>query len=140
MGPDKARWIRELALPATPASVPTARRWVERLAAKSGLSGDRLFELVFAVNEGLANAVKHGSPRGEQNQITVLFSRLPECVSIEIHDQGEGFESSPLCAPDILAGEGRGIEFMRKLTDEAEFECGPTGTRVRLAMFCPARG
>ena len=132
--------MRELALPATPASVPTARRWVESLAAKSGLSDDRLFEFVFAVSEALTNAVKHGSPRGEQNQIKVLFSRLPESVSIEILDQGEGFESSPVCAPDILAGEGRGIEFMRKLTDEAEFECGPTGTRVRLAMFCPARG
>ena len=137
MSPDKSRWMRELALPATSASVPTARRWVEQLAAESGLNGERLFEFVFAVSEALANAVKHGSPRGEQNQITVLFSRLPKSVSIEIRDQGKGFELSPVCVPDALAGEGRGIAFMRKLTDEAEFECGPDGTRVRLAMFCP---
>jgi anti-sigma regulatory factor (Ser/Thr protein kinase) len=139
MTPGPPCWVRELSLPATPASVSKARRWVERLAAEGGLSDGRLFEFVFAASEALANAVTHGSPGGEQNQINVLFSRLPEAVSIEISDQGEGFESSPVCVPDALAGEGRGIAFIRSLTDEAEFECGPTGTRVRLVMFCPPR-
>ena len=94
---------------------------------------------MFAVSEALANAVKHGSPRGEQNQITVLFSRLPKSVSVEIRDQGEGYsELPPVCVPDAPPGaEGARITFMRKLTDEAEFECGPDGTCVRLAMFCP---
>jgi anti-sigma regulatory factor (Ser/Thr protein kinase) len=132
------RWLRELTVPATEASVPTARRWVEQLAAESGLRDGGLFEFVLAVGEALANAVRHGSPHGGQNQVTVLFSRLPGGVSVEVRDEGGGFVSSPLCPPDVLAGAGRGITFMRRMSDELEFECGPAGTRVRLVKHLAA--
>jgi len=129
-------WMRRFAFPAASASVPAARHQVEELGLQAGLRGNDLFELVLAVGEGLSNAVKHGSPRGERDTVTVAVSCYRDELSVEIVDEGPGMLSSPLHQPGATSSEGRGIHVMRDLTDDIRFECDG-GTHVRLVKAIP---
>jgi anti-sigma regulatory factor (Ser/Thr protein kinase) len=131
-------WTRQFAFAATGASVPAARHKVEELGVQAGLRGNDLFELVLAAGEGLSNAVKHGSPRGEQDTVTVTVSCHREVVSVEIRDEGPGMLSSPLHPPEDASSEGRGIHVMRDVTDDIRFECDG-GTCVLLVKRIPKR-
>lgn len=126
------RWLRQFTFPASFSSISEARGRVERVAAGLGLSGADLFDLLFAVGEALGNAVKHGSPRGELDRVRVAVGICNGGVAVEISDEGLGFADSPLCHPDAFAPAGRGIPFMRSLTDDLRFECDERGTRVVL--------
>jgi len=129
-------WVSRFTFPATSVSVPAARHRVEGLGLQAGLRGNALFELVLAVGEGLSNAVKHGSPRGERDTVTVTVSCYRDALSVEIADKGPGLLCSPLHEPGTSASEGRGINVMRELTDDIHFECDG-GTHVLLVKLIP---
>ena len=129
---DHPRWEHEFTFPATAKQLRAARRRVEAFAEVAGLRGDELFELSVAVAEALANAVVHGSPHGADDDVRVRFFCYDDEVAVEVVDGGGGMEASPLCAPPAAATSGRGIHFMRALSDAVQYTCGPLGTRVLL--------
>lgn len=126
------RWEHEFTFPATPRQLRVARRRVAAFAEIAGLSGDDLFELSVAVAEALANAVTHGSPRGADDDVHVRFFCYEDEVAVEVVDGGDGMEATPIGTPAATATSGRGIHFMRALTDAVLYTCGPLGTRVLL--------
>jgi anti-sigma regulatory factor (Ser/Thr protein kinase) len=127
-----AEWLHEFSFPAGLAEIPTARRRVATLAEACGLSGPELFDLLLAVGEALANAVKHGSPHREADRVSVRVGLQDGGVAVEVRDQGPGFGASRLGHPEVLESCGRGIPFMRALVDELRFDCRPGGTSVVL--------
>jgi len=120
--------------PADVARASFARRRIAALAEREGISGQALFDFLLAVGEALANAVTHGSPYLEYDEVTVRFGRFERFVVVEVIDRGTGFGSSQVAQPNELDGSGRGIPFMRLLVDELRFECDDGGTCVRLLM------
>ncbi len=126
------RWEHEFTFPATAERLSGARRRVTAYAEVAGLRDDGLFELSVAVAEALANAVIHGSPRGGDDDVRVRFFCYPDEVAVEVVDAGGGLAASPLCVPAASATNGRGIHFMRALTDDVHYTCGPLGTHVLL--------
>ena len=128
----RPRWEHEFTFPATTRQLRGARRRVAAFAEVAGLDGMGLFELNVAVAEALANAVVHGSPRGADDDVHVRFFCYEDEVAVEVVDGGDGLEVSPICAPPAAATSGRGIHFMRALTDAVHYTCGPMGTRVLL--------
>jgi anti-sigma regulatory factor (Ser/Thr protein kinase) len=130
--PDRPRWEHQFSFPAVDHELPNARRRIVAFAEICGMSGVEVFELQVAAGEALANALLHGSPRGADDDITVRFFCYPDEVAVEIGDHGEGMDAAPICAPGPTQPAGRGIHFMRTLTDDMLFTCGPTGTRVLL--------
>ena len=134
---DGPRWEHEFSFPATARQLRAARRRVAAYAEVAGLRGTDLFELSVAVAEALANAVVHGSPRGADDDVKVRFFCYEDEVAVEVVDAGDGIEASPVCAPAASATTGRGIHFMRALTDDVQYTCGPMGTRVLLVKRRP---
>ncbi len=130
--PERPRWQHVFSFPAEDHELPNARRRVVGFAEICGMDGARLFELHVAVGEALANALRHGSPQGADDDITVRFFCYPDEVAVEVGDHGQGMDAAPICAPGPTQPGGRGIHFMRTLTDDMLFACGPTGTRVLL--------
>ena len=128
----RPRWEHEFAFPATTRQLRAARRRVAAFAEVAGLEGVDLFELNVAVAEALANAVVHGSPNGADDDVHVRFFCYEDEVAVEVVDGGEGMAATPICAPPDAATSGRGIHFMRALTDAVHYTCGPLGTRVLL--------
>lgn len=134
----RPHWLQAFALPGVHSSVPLARQRVAEAARHNGLGGGELFDLMVAVGEALTNAVRHGSPYREFDEVTVRVGILGHAVIVEITDRGAGFGASRLCPPDALEVSGRGIPSMRALVDDLRFECHDGGTTVVLVKKIPS--
>ncbi len=117
--------------------VHAARRLAEELleeVRRCGCGADELFAIRLALEEALANAIKHGNRRDPSKRITVSAELAPEQTAITVADEGEGFDPNVL--PDPTADEnlekpcGRGIMLMRAYMDEVAFN--EAGNEVRL--------
>lgn len=126
-------WSQTFSAPALVSELTALRGRVVELAAPLGLSGQALFDLKVAVGEALANAVRHGSPQGEDDTIEVTVTAFPDRVAVDVADRGTGFDGVLECGTELYSPCGRGVMFMRALTDSAEFRSRTGGgTLVRL--------
>jgi len=118
---------------ARPEFLAEVRRQVERLGAGTGLSSTQMEAFLTAVDEAVANAVRHGSPRGAQSRVRVLCQPLPSGLLVEVRDRGKGFvvPEKP-CMPDPEAAGGRGLPLLCALADSIEITSGRKGTTVTL--------
>jgi serine/threonine-protein kinase RsbW len=121
-------------LPGEAASVPLIRNYVGGVAREVGFSEAGVRDILIAVSEAATNALKHGSPRGDQDEIAVRCHLETERLVIDVMDGGAGFDplSVPVPVAEQMREGGMGIFFMRTLMDEVSFDCGSGGTTVRL--------
>jgi anti-sigma regulatory factor (Ser/Thr protein kinase) len=129
---EKPHWLDAFSFLGVVDEIPTARRRVGSVAERSGLGGRPLFDFLLAVGEALNNAVGHGAPAREYDEITVRVGTLEGAVVAEITDKGVGLRASPIRQPEVLAPSGRGIPFMRQLVDDLRYDCHEGGTTVQL--------
>lgn len=134
----RPHWLHAFAVAGVRSSVPVARQKVADVVRANGLVGRDLFDLLVAVGEALSNAVCHGSPYCEFDEVTVRVGILGESVIVEVTDRGAGFGASRLGPPDVLDDCGRGIPSMRALVDDLRFECHDGGTTVVLVKRIPS--
>jgi serine/threonine-protein kinase RsbW len=124
-------------VPGVPASVPLIRKYVGAVARQMAFPEAGVRDILIAVSEAATNALKHASPRGEQDVIAVRCRPEVDRLVIEVTDCGRGFD--PLSVPVPIAEQmregGMGIFFMRTLMDEVTFDCGSGGTTVRLLKW-----
>ena len=118
-----------------PSSVRTLRRQViEFLQSSSSLfSQEELSDIELAVGEACVNALKHGSPNGERDEIRVKCAKCVNAAVIEVSDKGPGFDPNSVqqFSKDNLTEGGVGIFLMRSLMDIVEFDFA-SGTTIRL--------
>lgn len=122
---------RELRIAPGPSGLATARNYAADAAAAFGLDAAARFDVVLAVHEAVANAIRHGAP-DERGHIRLEASVGPERLTITVHDCGE-FKQPVAAPPD--ADHGRGLGIIGNLMDEVVFTSGPAGTTVRLSRL-----
>ncbi|MEV5572610.1 sensor histidine kinase [Spirillospora sp. NPDC052269] len=108
------------------------RRWVGRRADRHGLSAQDAQNLVTAVNEVAANALRHGIP-----PVGVRLWTEGEDLFCEVGDNGYWSSFSPLAGfvpPKTALESGFGLWTVRLLVDMAEVRAGWDGTFVRLRI------
>src|SRR6266550_3510200 len=138
MGEDLAHASRtvEQVLDSTLESVDQGERLALELARESGFSEEDLDRIGMSVRECMVNAVVHGNRYNAKKKVRLSLSRTPDRLTIQIADQGEGFE--PEAIPDPVAGDnllkhsGRGIFLMKTFMDEVTMRRLPSGTEVTL--------
>ena len=107
------------------------RQLVLAAARGAGLTVQRSYQLVLAVNEAATNVVKHAGGRGE---IEVIQDDGRALIAV-ITDQGPGLPSGAVPSrPDIEACGGRGLWLIQEVCDRVEVRTGRAGTQVRLEM------
>ncbi|BCB77438.1 hypothetical protein GCM10022251_71060 [Phytohabitans flavus] len=120
-----------LHVPIATGRLPAIRLQVEIIARDCGLSAERASDWVTAVNELLANAVRHGGGSGE---LRIWRNGDLFC---EVRDAGPGFAPTPyLDRPDRpvpSSDGGMGLWIARQLSDGMEIDSGPSGTVVRIS-------
>lgn len=132
-------WRESMAFPARVDELSVVRRNVCEVLERVKMSEASMFDIKVAVGEALANAVRHGSPQGPENQVEVDVLAYDDRVVIQVRDCGCGFDGVHASANDVYASSGRGVMFMRALMDKVEFEpLDNGGTQVRLVKHLPS--
>jgi anti-sigma regulatory factor (Ser/Thr protein kinase) len=107
---------------------------VEHFARAHAVTGDRLNDLVLAVNELAINAVRHGGGRG-----TLRIWYDGKTVWCRMRDEGPGIPDAitARCVspepPSHTAFEGRGLWLVHQMAATTIIETGPDGTTVTIA-------
>lgn len=102
------------------------RQYVRETALAAGCEEALLDELIVAVNEALANIVRHGY-KGEPGSIELVVICRQEAISVTLLDHGPQFD--PTLAPGtdttLPLGQrpfgGLGIHMMRDFCDELNY-------------------
>ena len=120
-------------LPSDPSYCREARNRITRVAEAAGLGGNWLRDVMLAVGEAIANAIRHGHSGEMDSSFTVSCLANSERISVSVSDNGRGFRMDRLPSfEDVLMLEhGRGIHCMKALMDEVNFSF-EGGTSVRL--------
>ncbi len=83
--------------------------------------GERLW---LAIQEGIANAMRHGNKLDPRKQIKVTFSPSSADLEIRIEDEGTGVDLDTIPNPNLpenlLKPCGRGVYFMRQVMDSVQ--------------------
>lgn len=92
------------------------------------------FAIKLALEEALANAIKHGNDSDETKSVTVEWTAAPGEVRIIVTDEGPGFTPDDVPDPtldeNLTKPSGRGVMLMRAYMDEVSFN--DAGNKVTL--------
>ena len=100
------------------------------MAVRSGRPADRPDDVVIAVSEIAANAVRYGSP------VAQLELKIAGATAqAEVHDNGH-WPSEPAGTPDPDRG-GMGLPLARQVCDDVAVHRRATGSTVILRMNLP---
>jgi anti-sigma regulatory factor (Ser/Thr protein kinase) len=127
-----------IVIPADPAAIRTVTDGVaEALRNKPGVVGHE-FEIELALQEALANAIRHGCLGDPTKfiQCCVTYEMAGD-VLIVVRDPGPGFDltgvPNPLEGTNVLKGNGRGIFLINQMMDEVRFADGGRELHMRKA-------
>jgi len=110
------------------------RRFASEAADRAGLGTDARYAVVMACSEAVANAIEHGSPDGDQIEVTAAV----EGDSLALYVQDTGRFVPRVRPRGLMPERGRGLAFMSELMDEVQVRAGSRGTVVRLTKRLPA--
>jgi serine/threonine-protein kinase RsbW len=120
---------RELRLPAEPSELAGMRDYVGRAASEFGLDDAGRRDFVFAANEAVTNAIRHGTPDAD-GTILLRISGEGELLTLAVSDCGPFV--TEVGGDDPLAVNGRGFRFMTTLVDEIQLSIGRGHTTLSL--------
>ncbi len=120
----------EMSLPARSSELASARAFTDRAAGAFGLDAVGSFELVYAVNEAVTNAIRHGAPDAH-GTIHLSVSEDGDELTITVRDFGT-FAPAP-ARPTASCEHGRGFALMARFADKVDVWIGPGGTAVSLS-------
>ncbi len=94
--------------------------------------------LELAIGEACANAVEHGSPRGDSSEFFLRCFVAPDrsALVFEVEDEGHEFDLSglPLSGlPDQYCEHGRGLFLIKAIMDEVALCSTQRGLSVRMS-------
>jgi len=124
----------ELRIPRRPEFVKLARCTAWTLAAQLEFVVSQADDIRLAVGEACTNAVEH-VPADACEAILIRFLVAPESLTIEVVDDGPGFDAS--APPDVEDDiGGLGLVIIRSVMDDVDVVCDPkTGTCVRMTKY-----
>ena len=115
-----------IVIPADTAAMEKVTAGLNELLAGKQWPQKEIMEIELAVQEALANAIRHGcgNDPGKQVQCCVTFDAAGELV-IVVRDPGPGFDvaavPNPLEGDNLFKGSGRGVFLINQLMDTVEF-------------------
>ncbi len=121
---------RHWRLEAKPSELHRAREYAEQAAVNFGFDDAERFQLVFALNEAVTNAIRHGTA-DEAGTIGLRIAAEGDHLILDVCDCGRF--AAPAPDDDPMPERGRGFALMGKLMDHVEVRARPEGgTTVRL--------
>src|SRR5690242_19710103 len=126
--------------PADPAQLSVIRRELSGWLAPLALSQDATAEVVLAVDEAAANAVRHAYGPGTSGVVELTLWTEPGTLCVEVVDHGSWRPPAMPTAAGETADRGRGIPLMSTMADAVLIHYDARGSRVLLRRRVPGAG
>lgn len=116
-------------------ALPSLRTEVRACAIHCGFSDERATDIVIAVHELAANAVRHGGGTGR-----LRVWRLVRALQCQVDDgdlarsSEEGTTSSPVSVDSLPCEPGHGLSVAQQVADQMQSLSGPGGTSVMITF------
>ena len=109
--------------------LPVVRATVGQLAALVGWSESESRCIMMAVDEALANVIRHAYHGREDARIELHCRAGVDQLEIRIRDTGDAPDRSQICAREVGCDRigGLGTHIIRDVMDTVSYESGPDG-------------
>jgi len=113
---------------------------IQELWQARGMSDMDLPDMQLALEEGLANAIKHGNKMDPGKQVTVECFLNEDVVRVVIKDEGRGFNldevPDPTLPENLDKPSGRGVMLMKAFMDDVIYnDIGNQLTFIKRCTF-----
>ncbi len=127
-----------MVIPADPLAIPRVSEGVQQLLKTKGWPEEELAKVELALQEALANAVRHGCKGDATKHVQcVLTCAADGEIVIVVRDPGTGFDPAvvphPLEGENVFKSSGRGVFLINQLMDEVAFRDGGREVLMRKA-------
>jgi len=130
----------KLIMPSDPRVLPVVRAAVGELAAVCGLPEETRQGITLAVDEALANVIRHAYKNRHDQEMELDCQAESDRIVFKLLDCGEAPDPDRICGKpldDVTPG-GRGTHLMRAIMDEMTYERVPGKNQLRLVKQIPA--
>jgi serine/threonine-protein kinase RsbW len=124
----------QLSIASEPKSLPVVRSAVGRMAELEGFSDLDTHALVLAIDEALANVIKHGYQGRPDQPIIVTLSTVEapdgrRGLAVSVRDNGRQVDPKTICSRDLddIRPGGLGVHIIQTVMDEYDYSCPPDG-------------
>ena len=132
-----------LSIHSDPVELRKVRVAVEAGGTRMGFNQQDCHAMALAVDEALANVIKHAYCGARDKKIEIEIEELNKQSShkglrVSIRDFGKAVEISKIKGRDLedIRPGGLGVHIMRKVMDEVVFKCPPSGgTLLRMVKY-----
>jgi serine/threonine-protein kinase RsbW len=132
----RERSVVALSIPAKAEYIALCRLALTGIAQVRGLEPETLADLKLALTEACSNSIRHAYEDGRAGVVDVRYELNGEKLSVEVSDEGVGFEREPRDGRgDELDEGGLGIAIIRALTDELAIDSHERGSRLRFVKY-----
>ena len=117
-----------------PDFVSVIRLTLSGVASRIGFSLDDIEDMKVCVSEACTTAIKHS----KKDEFQVKFYVYPDRLTIEVLDDGIGYDVDSLASPDLKNPKtsGLGIFIIKTLMDEVEIKsCDKCGTIIKMTKL-----
>jgi len=132
---------QQLVLESRLEEVCRAEEAILEAAESFDFSEGALFAIKLALEEALANAVKHGNAGDPNKRVHVEFEVNEERLRVSIRDEGPGFDPEhvpdPTLDENLAKPNGRGVMLIRAYMDEVSYN--ENGNCVTMSKWCRGR-
>jgi len=129
---DTRRCLRmKFAVPSDPRYLPVVRGVIGPLAAVIGWDETECGAITLAVDEALANIIRHAYHSRADGLIELECRESAEGLEIALLDKGDAPDKSKICARELGCDQpgGLGTHIIRKVMDTVSYEVSPEGNR-----------
>lgn len=141
----------ELNITSNARCLPIVRSAVEKMASMEGFPSDDAHELTLAIDEALANVIKHGYDGQPDQPISISLEPVRSAdgragLSVSVRDKGRQVDPSTIKSRDLaeVRPGGLGVHIIQSVMDEYNYSCPPDGGMLlemkKFATKHPATG
>ncbi|HVP10160.1 MAG TPA: ATP-binding protein [Phycisphaerae bacterium] len=124
----------QLNIVSEPKSLPVVRSAVERMAELEGFNAPDIHAFVLAIDEALANVIKHGYGGRPDQPITITLSTVKKGdgrrgIAVAVRDKGRQVDPKTIRGRDLddVRPGGLGVHIIQMVMDEYDYSCPPDG-------------
>lgn len=121
-------------MPSNPRFLPVVRAAVGELSLVFGLPEESSRGVTLAVDEALANIIRHAYKNRYDQQIELNCQAGSDQIEFTLFDQGEPPDPARICGQplDDVSLSGRGTHLIKAIMDEVTYERVPGGNQLTL--------